>query len=216
MISARRTHNRRRWPLGIAVVILAAVGGVLVVIRRPQSPTVVSAPVVERRPPGVILPVAGPPDAGLPPAEGLVRFHFDFESGEAPRELRAGEVMATPPNSPSSYCAMGSPKVSLATSGLLFFTETTALRFDYWLGADSRRLLVQVFDEANQESYERVLPRPAREGWTRVELLLSELQPKAGQPAMTPGDRITLVSIVGGKVRGTPLCVDNLHAVEVR
>lgn len=166
------------------------------------------------------------PPVAVPDDEGTVLLSFDFEDALLPPAWSEGDVVIGPPRDGSRYCLGGtafqnaphdnSVKIEDALGqGVTLYSPELVLRFDYWVGPEAERLVVQVRHVEQRQNYNAILPRITTGRWAQATLRLSDLKPiKRKNQSMKPGDHLSAILIVGGRRAETPLFIDNVHIVQ--
>lgn len=149
---------------------------------------------------------------------------FDFEDGVLPAAFTAGALAPGPGRPAGTYAVMGTldfygPAYSTVAVGpgrdLFRYAPSLVLGFDYWLGADTHDLVVQVWCSDRGQNYALPLGELPSETWANAQVPLGSLRGKtrAGVP-MEDGDRISNIMIYGGHMPGQPLYIDNLRLMD--
>jgi hypothetical protein len=151
---------------------------------------------------------------------------FDFEDGVLPATFIEGQLVRCPFEPGGRFCLLGTVlpywgrenAVQLglnARSGIFHYSDTAVIEFDYWLGADGKRVSVQIWNNDKRVNYSYISNRAARQTWTRIAVRLRDFEPNIkGSPPMDEGDSLRNVLILGGRVGGEPFYVDNLRIVD--
>jgi hypothetical protein len=230
--------RRRRWlwpAAAAAVVLLGGAASAALLLLRPRAPhpageSARGAGDIHRGgeraslPPPALLPGSAA-TAGAGARESVVLFSFDFEDGELPADFIDGHVVASPCPAGSRQCLQGtiSPylgrvhtvTVERVNPPLLVYAPGQVLSFDYWVGGDARKIIVQGWSKVRRQNYGAELGDLVREGWGRAELPVSELVGYRDGERLQPGQPVSNIVIKAGKVGGKPFYVDNLRLVQV-
>jgi hypothetical protein len=231
------SRMRRLLPLGLALGATAAfalVGLSRVGPRRgrhatpPGAPA--SAPVETARVPSIAAPSAAlDTDARAhrpapEPGDGAVTvLSFDFEDGQLPPELLAGDVGSYSCAGGSRFCALGGisllnpreQEVQLDRPTLMHHRRTLVVAFDYHVGADTPELTVQIRDRDKGQNYRLYLHDLRRGAWASAEARLADFVGNVRQDEpMDEGDRLGSLIIMGGAAGGGPLYVDNVRVLD--
>jgi hypothetical protein len=183
-----------------------------------ETPGAARAPVVP------IAPAAGAPVVGARPVPGETTVaSFDFESDESARLLLEGQLVSQPCPAGSHRCVLGSmslygPRTNTVTierfkPPLFEYAPAQVLSFDYWLGAETTDVVVQLWVPSRNQNFGLTLHNALRETWARAEVPLADLLGYGGGDRLAPGDRIGNIDIMGGAVAGRPFYVDNVRVV---
>jgi hypothetical protein len=169
----------------------------------------------ESAPPADTAPAGG---GSLPP---VVVFSFDFEDGLIPPAIKQGAIVTGPCRPGSRYCAIGmmdpydwrSFVVAAVAHAVAYYSENLVLSFDYWAGADERRVWVQAWNVDKRQNHHFYLANTTPETWTHVEVRLADAAGERRRP-WQPGDQIQNIRIHGGKTGGRPFYVDNIRLID--
>jgi hypothetical protein len=170
------------------------------------------------------LATAAPPPSPAPatPLGADVVFAYDFEDGALPPLFELGYPTPGPPRPGNHFALVGAfnyygPRPNTVTleryePALFRYDARQVLTFDYWLGADGHDIKVQLWNPDARDNYHHWLTSPPRETWTHAVVRLADMAPEksSGRP-LRAGDRIRTISILGGRISGKPLYVDNLE-----
>jgi hypothetical protein len=160
-------------------------------------------------------------------SEGRELWRYDFEDGESPSELESGAVTGAPARAGNRFAAVGgisrwAPRTNLVLLELwrpgrtLRWDPRLVLRFDYWAAPDTRRLLVQLFNESRGQNIHHIFNAPITGRWARATVRLADLAPNnASDRVPQPGDGLINLVILGGRIAGGGLFVDDLRALEI-
>ncbi len=172
--------------------------------------------------PGRASPVASG-TTPTPESSDIPLLAFDFENGTTPGGFTTGQVVACPPGGPSGLCILGglfppSPMDNVVRTeaqepdGELFrYTDHLVLSFDYWLGPGKNRLSVQVWNRDKNQNYGMTFFDPVCGGWAHAVVRLRDGRGyRDARQVVADGDRITKLSIVGSRLVGEALYIDNL------
>jgi hypothetical protein len=93
----------------------------------------------------------------------------------------------------------------------LYAAPGMRIAFDYLLGPEDRRLVLQVYNQTQRQNHHLQLARSGG-GWQHVEVQLAELVGVvAPGRRFEPGDKLGNVVLVGGRGGIRPLYVDGLR-----
>lgn len=165
-------------------------------------------------------PAAASPVASALSFEEAVQ-RWDFDQGVRPPELVHGELDPGPPRSQGGPCVVGTINPHAATTytvglyrrggPLVTHTDRTVIEFDYWVGAGARRLKLQIESPRFGKNYGVTIPDIVTERWARASVRLADFRPyDPSLPRFEEGDELNALLIMGGRIGGLPLYVDNL------
>jgi ferric-dicitrate binding protein FerR (iron transport regulator) len=150
---------------------------------------------------------------------------FDFEDGVLPPRFTSGLVVQGPARPGNRFALQGTlnfygPETNTiaVTRGndLFTYSDTQVIGFDYFVGSDARRMVVQMWNPGQQQNYDLVFTDLVRDGWGHAELRLSDFKPvRFAQRHFEDGDRIGNVYIMAGRMVGQPFYVDNIQIVDM-
>jgi hypothetical protein len=164
-----------------------------------------------------------PPDGRPASGEPVALFRWDFEGDARPAGFTHGELIAggEPDRPCRSQCLMGTinPHAAMTyTVGydkpggpLLAFTDSTIIEFDYWVGPEAQRLALQLESRRFGKNYGVRLTDVVRQAWAHAVVRLADFRPYDDTlPRFQGGDLVDSLLIMGGRIGGQPLYLDNL------
>ncbi len=150
--------------------------------------------------------------------------NLDFEDGALPEILSTGAVVSGPPRAGNRFCAIGgvSPwtlRVNVIAltggpQGLLTYDDTRSLRFRYWVGAETQRIVVQAKNLRLQQNFNAAIAPQVHGEWAWATLLLSALEPFEPRRPMQIGDPIYDILIMAGTLGGDAFYLDDIAIIE--
>jgi hypothetical protein len=176
------------------------------------------------------MDVDGEEDVVSPlPSNASVIYSWNFEDGLTPAQMLHGQIDDGPPRPGNKHVALGTLSFSPwagkkytvgmfdpEQKSLFAFGSTQALMFDYWVGKDTSKIVLQFRNRTQPQSYNHILNSPAIETWVHVALPLLEFNPVV-DPALrnTEGDAIDSLLFMGGQLGGAPIYIDNIVVFSV-
>ncbi len=152
---------------------------------------------------------------------------FDFEDGEAAAQIVEGVLVPGPPRPDNRFALLGqadphggtrnSVKVHSLDPALFRYAGTQVISFDYWVDPDAKGILLQAWTPERDENLSYYVKKVARESWGYAEVRMADMVPQKN-PArpMEEGAPMANIRVVGGRIVGKPLYVDNLKVVQYR
>lgn len=227
----RLKKRRRRIALG-AVLAVAGLAFAAITYKRPRE---TSAPVVippqQTTTPALLNPRGATVRPSVVPEEHPIQqpvrrtlYQWDVEDSDDPKNLWHGQVVDGPFHEGSNKAILGafslSPWAGLeytvgfhdTQNALMFpYVETFGIGFDYWVGKGESNITVQVRNRTQKCSYAIKLPIKVTEEWVSVTVRMSELHPVIKRCIHSdPGDAMNDLLIMGGRLGGAPIYVDNV------
>jgi len=227
---------RRRVGVGAMLLVAGSAFALMWRLSRAPSGVPVAVPTETRvMPPMPPLRLLTPSPTDLAPGtpgvstgETSELFVFDFENGATPAALRSGAVVPGPPRPGNGFVAIGGlsewePQANIIQIEFsdidrrLHFSDRIVVTFDVWAGGEVGRLTVQSYNEARRHNFHLGFSQIARGRWLHVTVRLADLV--ANDPSKVvaiPGDVLNNFLIIGGRLPGGGLYVDNIRVVEFR
>lgn len=227
----RLKKRRRKVALG-AVLAVAGLAFAAVMYKRPRetrAPAVMPSQQITTPPPlkprgetprPSVVPEVHP---NQPPTRRTL-YQWNVEDSDDPKNLWHGQVVDGPFHEGSGKAILGafslSPWAGLeytvgfhdAQNALMFpYVETVGISFDYWVGKGESNITVQVRNRTQKCSYAITLPTKVTEEWVSVTVRMSQLHPVIERCIHSdPGDAMNDLLIMGGRLGGSPIYVDNV------
>jgi hypothetical protein len=145
---------------------------------------------------------------------------YDFESGVLPLGFSGGRIVEPGvPRADSRYAAQGTQgkyapgiaSVVFSLDWLVAYDDAIVIRFRYFLEAPGARLRLQIYNHDQRQNYQFDLPGVQYGRWAEAEVPIRKMWPVRDTVRhMEPGDRLTVVYLMGGSADETGIMVDDL------